>query len=208
MKQLINNHVHCTQLATVTNNEYAVAPAILSGFGFLPKYEITPLYTLVVEYEPRGGVKGMIFTSMKYFCPSRLIQGFRLGSNTDMTQWKGLFPWRHTLGWIIRGCRIRNERTDTFTICHSTNSGMNVYCYHYSVCITATIVPERFYAFMKSGENVAEIRATIENCVQDIIAEELRMRAGNPVFVLHTQFASTKLELAGYSVTDCRIQYN
>ena len=208
MKQIINNHVHGSQLVTITNNNYSVDTKKMSGYGFLPKYEIAPLYSIVIEYEPRGGFWGLIFSSMKYFCPSHRLQVYGLCSNSQLTQWKRLFPWRYTLGWIIRGCRIRNERCDTFSVCHCTNAGEIVYRYKYDVCISATVNPESFYTFLKSSENASVIREAIENCVRDIIANELIKRAGNPAFVLHTQISSPTLDQAGYHVTDCRIQYN
>lgn len=210
MKQLINNHVHGNQLATVSNNSFSVEPKSVSVYGLLPKFEIDPLYSVVIEYQPRGGIRGLInslcASLFSIFYPDRMLTV--CNSYSGEILWCSLYKWIHTLGWYINACRIRNERVDNLTVSHCTNVGGNVHCYNYDVTISAKITPKDFYNYLKSQENSSVLQMVIENCVKDVVSSEIKMQAGNPAFVLHTQITSPILEQAGYQVTDCRIQYN
>lgn len=86
MKEIINNHVHGSQIPTVDVNRYTVSPMILKGFGIMPKFEISPEYPIVVEYIPRNGLRGLIFSSLKHFCPASDIEVFKYEDNKKVKQ--------------------------------------------------------------------------------------------------------------------------
>lgn len=214
MKAFINNHVHGSQMATIDNNGFSVDPQTIAGYGLKAKFEISPIYPVVVEYVPREGLIGLIFSAIRWFRPSRTLVLHLFDAKvskdvnaTENIQWKELFPLRYILSKHIKGCRIRTNRLDRLPIYHSVNAGAREYKYEYMAFITAEIDPIPFYNFAKSSENSKVLYTTLENSIKDIISAEIIRRAGNATFILHTKISSPVFEQAGYRITDCEIQY-
>lgn len=202
----INKHVSVNQLSVVANNSFNIRLSDLTMFGLFPKFELSPVYSLLVQYVPRDGLRGYICSSIRSLSPDENIKVKTLAGN--YLKWAKVFPWYYKIGWTIQGCYIRTDRVDTLNITYTTKRGSVSENYSYEVTINAKVDPEQFFCYMKHDENARVLKLTITNYLLNIIGDKLKNTFGNPAFSMVVELPSlSECERAGYHIKSCEIKF-
>lgn len=212
MRININKHISESQLSRVGNNNFDICMSDLTIFGLFPKFELSSSYSLLIQYIPREGLLGYIFSSFRHISPNNNIELKILSENRNQLIWSKLFPWYYRLGWTIHGCYIKNERVDTFNITYTTKRGCVSESYNYKATITANVDPIQFFIYMNrdnnNKDNERALKDAITNFLQNEIKEELKYRLGNPAFSKNVGIPPLDAcNKAGYAITRCEISY-
>ena len=203
--KLINNHVHTTQLCTAAN--YSIVPTLLTQFGYFPKFELPSAHTLIVEGQPRDGLRGLIF-SAACFHPD----GLQLYTNSDTSRparWVTAYRWLWKMGCKIVGTVISPRESDQFKLTHTLDNSGTVFRFDFDVTIEAHVAdPQRYYLFLRQNvKNGDQLRLTIRNLCADFIDAQIKAKGGTPPSTSHVKLVHPLLEEAGYVVDDCRVEY-
>lgn len=212
MKININKHISESQLSRVGNDNFEICMSDLTIFGLFPKFELSSSYSLLIQYIPREGLLGYIFSSFSRISPNNNIEIKTLSEDRNQLIWSKLFPWYYRLGWTIHGCYIKKERVDTLNITYTTKRGCVSESYNYKVTITANVKPIQFFIYMNRDNNYKDneraLKDAITNFLQNEIKEELKNRLGNPAFRKIVNIPPLDAcNKAGYAITSCEISY-
>ena len=203
---LFNNHVHASMTQAVRANEFSLANKSLSmrGFGLFPKFELTPIYDIVLHFEPKSGLFPLIFSKIR---PKQPLLSLSL-EKESVSAWISLYPWYLKLSHKARGLYIQKQRFDTITISHTLCEGGMNRRFKYLVNIRARVDTKTFFTFLLTNADSGDIiLKTLQNKISEEIERILCEQAGNPSFIRHIMVEDAILEKSGYQVEDCRIQY-
>ncbi len=203
--KLINNHVHSTQICNATS--YSIEPTLLTQFGYFPKFELPSAHTLIVEGQPRDGLRGLLF-SAACFHPD----GLQLYHNSDTSRparWVRAYRWLWKMGCKVFGTVISQRASDQFELTHTLENSGTVFRFDFDVTIEAHIAdPQKYYLFLRQNvKNGERLRLMIRNLCADYVDAKIKERGGNPPSTSHVKLVHPLLEEAGFVVDDCRVEY-
>ena len=208
MKTLVNNHVHSTELAVIGADCYdATEPTLLTSFGWLPKFELPVGSSLIVEYSPRGGLRGLLFSG-RWFRPARQVEAFASGDTETVARWLKPYRWRHTLGFKVSGTLVHECRIDHLLLKHYCEVGGQPTNQLYAVALSVTIDALRLYLFLRRAANSGMALAqTVRELMADQVDREIMARGGSFAFITHCQPRHELLDEAGLNIQEARIEY-
>lgn len=206
----INTHVSASQLATFQSGSFQLSTTSLCNFGIMPIFELPSSLSVVVEFMPRDGIRGLLFTNM--FRPNQEIQVFRGNDEDGMpSRWLRLYRWSWSLGWTINAvCMKMNRCTESFTVVYTVDVGGTTRSYSYDVMLTYHIeAPERLYTFLVKRQDGELLRTLFNQVAAEVIDHRIRSTR-NPGFMLHIKpegYSCQQLCEIGCEVDNLRIQF-